>query len=121
MTTAELVESSKQTQESQNQNQPTQNQPNHAPLFDEREAVDLRGRWQSIQGSFVDDPQASVVQADQLVATAIQRLAEIFAHEKANLENAWSRSGDVTSAVSTEEMRQALRRYRSFFDRILSV
>jgi hypothetical protein len=69
----------------------------------------------------VDDPQASVVQADQLVATAIQRLAEIFAHEKANLENAWSRSGDVTSAVSTEEMRQALRRYRSFFDRILSV
>jgi hypothetical protein len=119
MTTAELVESSKQTQESQSQLNPTQS--NHAPLFDEREAVDLRGRWQNIQGSFVDDPQASVAQADQLVASAIQRLAEIFAHEKANLENAWSRSGDVNSAVSTEEMRQALRRYRSFFDRILSV
>ncbi len=110
MTTAELVENSKQNQE-----------VNHAPLFDDREAGDLRTRWQNIQGSFVDDPQASVSQADQLVATAIQRLAEIFAHEKANLESAWSRGGDGSSAVSTEDMRQALRRYRSFFDRILSV
>jgi hypothetical protein len=106
MTTAELVETSKQ---------------NHAPLFDDREAGDLRTRWQNIQGSFVDDPQASVAQADQLVATAIQRLAEIFAHEKANLESAWSRGSDGSTAVSTEDMRQALRRYRSFFDRILSV
>jgi hypothetical protein len=106
MTTAELVETSKQ---------------NHAPLFDDREAGDLRTRWQNIQGSFVDDPQASVSEADQLVATAIQRLAEIFAHEKANLESAWSRGGDGSNAVSTEDMRQALRRYRSFFDRILSV
>jgi|SRR5580698_8832582 hypothetical protein len=106
MTTAELVETAKQ---------------NHAPLFDDREAGDLRTRWQNIQGSFVDDPQASVSQADQLVASAIQRLAEIFAHEKANLESAWSRDGDGSNAVSTEDMRQALRRYRSFFDRILSV
>jgi len=114
MTTAELVENSKQNQEGMNQ-------PSRAPLFDEREAGDLRTRWQNIQGSFVDDPQASVVQADQLVATAIQRLAEIFAHEKANLESTWSRGADVSTAVSTEDMRQALRRYRSFFDRILSI
>jgi hypothetical protein len=119
MTTAELVESSRQNQETQTQANHAPS--NHSPLFDEREAGDLRTRWQNIQGSFVDDPQASVVQADQLVATAIQRLAEIFAHEKANLENAWSRDGDGSTAVSTEEMRQALRRYRSFFDRILSV
>jgi hypothetical protein len=119
MTTAELVENSKQNQESQNQSNP--NQSNHAALFDEREAGDLRSRWQHIQGSFVDDPDASVVQADQLVAAAIQRLAEMFAHEKANLESAWSRGGDASTAVSTEDMRQALRRYRSFFDRILSV
>ena|SRR5579862_5548666 len=105
MTTAELVENT------------NQNQANHAPLFDDHEAADLRTRWQNIQGSFVDDPQASVSQADQLVATAIQRLAEIFAKEKANLEGTWSRG----SEVSTEDMRQALRRYRSFFDRILAV
>jgi hypothetical protein len=106
MTTAELVETTAQ---------------NHAPLFEDHEASDLRTRWQNIQGSFVDDPRQSVSQADQLVATAIQRLAEIFAHEKSNLESAWSRSGDGASEVSTEDMRQALRRYRSFFDRILSV
>ena len=60
MTTAELVENSKQTQEARNQPQ-----SNHAPLFDDREAGDLRTRWQNIQGAFVDDPQASVSQADQ--------------------------------------------------------
>ena len=119
MTTAELVESSKQNQEIQNQPSPAS--LNHAPLFDDREAGDLRTRWPNIQGAVVDDPQDSVSQADQLVATAIQRLAEIVAHEKANLESAWSRNGDGSDAVSTEDMRQALRRYRSFFDRILSV
>jgi predicted Zn-dependent peptidase len=69
----------------------------------------------------VDDPQKSVEEADQLVATAIQRLAEIFAAEKARLEGTWSRGSEVSTQVSTEDMRQALRRYRSFFDRILSV
>lgn len=119
MTTAELVENSKQTQEMQS---PSNHNLSHdAPLFDEHEAGDLRARWQNIQGAFVDDPQASVVKADELVATAVQRLAEIFAHEKQNLESAWSRNGDASGSASTEDMRQALRRYRSFFDRILSV
>jgi len=112
MTTSELVENSKQE---------SRIQSNHTPLFDEREAGDFHTRWQNIQGSFVDDPEASVAQADQLVAAAIQRLAEIFAREKANLESAWPRGGDASTAVWTEDMRQALRRYRSFFDRILSV
>jgi len=105
MTTAELVS---------NANDQT---TGHAPLYDEREANDLRSRWQNIQGGFVDDPRASVEQADQLVASAIKRLAEIFATERNDLEAAWSQGGEA----STEDLRQALRRYRSFFDRILSV
>jgi hypothetical protein len=88
-----------------------------APLFDEPEVNDLRERWQRIQGTFVDDPHASVEQADTLVATAIQRLTEIFSAEKSTLETAWSRGSDT----STEEMRQALRRYRAFFERILTI
>ena len=88
------------------------------PLFDEHEANDLRGRWQHIQGTFVDEPHASVEQADKLVSAAIQRLTEIFSAEKSNLDTAWSRDG---SEVSTEDMRQALRRYRAFFDRILAI
>jgi hypothetical protein len=114
MTTAELVANSNE----QKQEDITRTDQNgHAPLYDEREANDLRNRWQNIQGGFVDDPRASVEQADQLVASAMKRLAEIFASERGNLEAAWSRGGEV----STEDLRQALRRYRSFFDRLLSV
>lgn len=113
MTTAELVE----TNNRRNTEGIEEEQSAHAALFDEHEAAELRSRWQRIQGEFVDDPHASVEQADKLVATAIQRLAEIFANEKSNLEGTWSRG----SEVSTEDMRQAVRRYRSFFDRILSI
>jgi hypothetical protein len=114
MTTAELVENNKQKQE---EIIPTEQTAARMPLYDEKEVTDLRTRWQRIQGEFVDDPHASVENADKLVATAIQRLAEIFANEKAELVATWSRGNEI----STEDMRQALRRYRSFFDRILSV
>jgi hypothetical protein len=113
MTTAELINSTTQTHEDRVQEEI----PRHTPLFDDRETNDLRTRWQEVQGRFVDDPQASVAQADELVANSIKRLAEVFATEKSNLEGTWSRGGEV----STEELRQALRRYRSFFDRLLSV
>jgi hypothetical protein len=86
-------------------------------LFEDRETTELRSRWQEIQGRFVDDPHASVEQADELVAGAIKRLAEMFAAERSNLEAVWQRGAEV----STEDLRQALRHYRSFFDRILSI
>jgi hypothetical protein len=88
-----------------------------APLFAGEETVRMRGEWDAIQASFVDEPRQAVEQADRLVATAIRRLAEVFAEEKARLEGQWDRGGDV----STEDLRQALRRYRSFFGRVLSV
>ena len=114
MTTAELVnDKNVQKDEEQLQSEAVE----RAPLFDEREGTDLRGRWQEVQGKFVDDPRASVEQADQLVASSIKRLAEVFANERSNLEATWSRGGEV----STEDLRQALRRYRSFFDRLLSI
>src|SRR5215469_5892389 len=90
----------------------------HTPLFDEHEVHDLRERWQRVQGTFVDDPHSSVEQADKLVSTAIQRLTDIFSAEKSNLANTWSRG---ENEISTEDMRQALRRYRAFFDRILTI
>jgi hypothetical protein len=58
-----------------------------------------------------------VEQADELVAQVMKRLAEIFADERTNLESQWSRGDNV----STEDLRVALQRYRSFFDRLLSV
>ena len=88
-----------------------------APLLLPEEAKDLRARWDAIQVSFVDEPRRAVEQADGLVALAMKRLAEMFAAERAKLEGQWERGDDV----STEDLRLALRRYRSFFGRLLSV
>jgi len=87
------------------------------PLFVDHEAGDFRTRWTDIQASFVDEPRQAVEQADTLVAEVMQRLATVFADERKRLEQQWDR-GDETN---TEELRQALRRYRSFFDRLLSM
>jgi hypothetical protein len=87
------------------------------PLFSPDEAKDLHARWDAIQVGFVDEPRQSVEQADNLVASAIKRLAEIFADERQRLEGQWTRG----ESVSTEDLRLALRRYRSFFGRLLSV
>jgi hypothetical protein len=88
-----------------------------APLLSSDEANNLRRRWDEIQTGFVDEPRRSVQQADNLVAEAMKRLAETFADERAKLEGQWDRGDDV----STEDLRVALRRYRSFFNRLLSV
>jgi hypothetical protein len=89
----------------------------HPPLFPSNETEQMRSRWATIQTNFVDEPRKSVEEADALVANAIKRLAEVFADERNKLEHQWSK-GDQ---VSTEDLRQALRRYRAFFDRLLSV
>jgi hypothetical protein len=86
-------------------------------LFADDETRDLRGRWDTVQASFVDEPRAAVKQADELVATAIKRLAENYAAERERLEGQWDRGDDV----STEDLRVVLRRYRAFFSRLLSV
>ena len=86
-------------------------------LLAEEETRDFRARWDTIQAGFVDEPRRSVEQADGLVAEVMKRLAEVFADERSGLEQQWSRGEDV----DTESLRVALRRYRSFFDRLLAV
>jgi hypothetical protein len=86
-------------------------------LFSPDETNSLRGQWDSVQVGFVDEPRQAVERADALVAGAMKRLAEMFAAERERLEKQWDR-GD---SVSTEELRVALRRYRAFFGRLLSV
>jgi len=87
------------------------------PLFSPSDVQDLRGRWSNVQAGFVDEPRRAVQEADQLVAAVMKRLAEGFADERSNLEKQWDRGDNV----STEDLRLALRRYRSFFDRLLHV
>lgn len=86
-------------------------------LFPEKETTDFRTRWTEIQTGFVDEPRHAVEQADALVAEVIKRLADSFAEERSKLEGQWGRGDDV----STEDLRVSLRRYRSFFDRLLNV
>jgi hypothetical protein len=87
------------------------------PLFPAEHAAELRREWEAIQTGFVDEPRRSVEAADALVVQVTRRLTEAFASERGGLEEQWSR-GD---SVSTEDLRVALRRYRSFFDRLLSL
>src|SRR5580704_857730 len=61
------------------------------PLFSEPEMGDFRSQWSKLQTGFVD--------------------------ERSALEKQWDRADNV----STEDLRVALQRYRSFFDRLLKL
>ena len=86
------------------------------PLFRDNEINDYRSRWGTVQADFVDDPRHAVQEADQLVTSVMQRLAEGFANERSSLEKQW----DGGDNVSTEDLRVALQRYRAFFGRLLN-
>jgi hypothetical protein len=91
--------------------------PETPPLFTESEMGEFRSRWSNVQTGFVDEPRRTVEEADKLVASVMQRLAEGFANERSGLEKQWDQGDDV----STEDLRVALQRYRSFFDRLLKL
>ena len=87
------------------------------PLFADDELAGYRTRWSGIQTGFVDEPRRAVEEADTLVAEVMKRLAEVFAEERKQLEAHWERA----EQVSTEDLRIAMRRYRSFFERLLTI
>jgi len=92
--------------------------PAHAEtLFPAGDIARLRARWTEIQAAFVDEPRTAVKSADSLVGDVLKSLSDTFAKERTRLESQWDREGDVT----TEDFRMALRRYRTFFDRLLSI
>jgi hypothetical protein len=94
---------------------PEQSQENE-PLLGPDEAEAFQAKWQAVQTAFVDDPQDAVRTADALVAEVMQTLARSFASRKEGLESQWGRGEEVL----TEDLRIALQRYRSFFNRLLS-
>jgi hypothetical protein len=87
-----------------------------APLLAADELESIVARWKDVQADFVDDPRRAVQDADDLVADLMKRIAETLASEKQRLESRWA-SGEQ---VSTEDLRQGLRGYRSFFERLLT-
>jgi hypothetical protein len=85
------------------------------PLLSAADGEGFKQRWEQIQVNFVDEPQASVRDADALVSELMQRLADTFAQERSRLEEQWERG----EQASTEDLRTALQQYRSFFRRLL--
>jgi len=87
------------------------------PLFEGGAAEKFRSRWVAIQSKFVDDPSDAVKQADELVADVIENVTRSFADRRGSLEQQWNGG----AKASTEDLRIALKQYRSFFDRLLTL
>ncbi|MGW9375977.1 hypothetical protein ACWGVR_38880 [Streptomyces xanthophaeus] len=85
------------------------------PLLGAAEAERYRTTWSEIQGRFVDDPQEAVRSADTLVAEVMQAFAGTLSEHRSGLEKQWDRG----EQVATEDLRQALRAYRSLVNRLL--
>jgi hypothetical protein len=85
-------------------------------LLAEDDVASMSARWEAVQASFVDEPRQAVAEADRLVEDVIQRLTLSFADERTRLERRWEHGEEV----STEDLRQTIRRYRSFFQRLLA-
>jgi hypothetical protein len=85
-------------------------------LFSSDDSEEFRSRWADIQRDFVDRPREVVADADRLVADLTERITREFSDERNQLEAQWDREEDV----STEDLRLALKRYRSFFERLLT-
>jgi hypothetical protein len=86
------------------------------PLVSRDRADQYATRWNEVKGMFVDEPRQAVQQADALVGELLDDLERLFREQRKDIEK-----GLETDDTSTEDLRMALRRYRSFFDRLLSV
>lgn len=95
----------------------TDGEPAPAPMFQPDHVERFRARWQQIQVGFVDDPREAVRSADELLAEVIRSLSTTVDEHKQKLAGTWRQA----SADQTEDLRQTLRRYRSFVDRLLRI
>jgi hypothetical protein len=116
-TPEEQAENEQRAEERTAENKNTMNDEEFITLFENDEAEKFRSHWLDIQSRFVDDPSNSVKDADELVASVIQSITKTFANKRIGLEKQWN-NGDQ---VSTEDLRLALKRYRSFFNRLLTL
>ena len=120
LSTADFVSVGNEIQKVNKPAEPVTHEPDTAapgPLFAPDIAQSLRGEWTDVQAGFVDEPREAVRHADELVATAMKKLAEGFAEQRNELEKQWDRGTEV----STEDLRIAFRKYRAFFERLLSI
>ena len=102
---------------SQMETEPSSEPSTERSLLADNDLSGLRSRWDDVQAAFVDDPKECVQKADTLVAEVVEQLTTGFSDARSRLEAQWARGEDA----STEDLRLALKRYREFFQRLLSV
>jgi hypothetical protein len=94
------------------------------------------GRWRIVQEHFVDDPRDAVAKADRLITEALsakgypmgdfeQKAADLSVDHPRVVQNyrtAHEIAGqDSTGRATTEDLREAMRLYRSLFEDIVPV
>src|SRR6266516_3566021 len=84
---------------------------NDTPLMAEDAQVHVR--WQEIQAAFVDDPRDSVTRAAGLAEEVVTTVVAAAQERVRDLRDVW----DGNSA-DTEQLRNALRRYRMLINRL---
>jgi hypothetical protein len=102
---------------SQMENEPSSGPSSERSLLADNDRSGLRARWDDVQAAFVDNPKECVQKADTLVAEVVEQLTTGFSDARSRLEQQWARG----EKASTEDLRVALKRYRDFFQRLLSV
>ncbi len=88
----------------------------NATLIPADRAGNYQTRWTELKGEFVDEPRRAVRGANELVGEVLDELERLFKTQREDIE----RDLDNDEA-STEDLRLALGRYRSFFDRLLTI
>lgn len=107
------------TREAEEQQMQAKEQPEKLePLFDEEQAEHFRTQWMNIQSKFVEDPKGSVRDADKLVADVLKSVTMGFHDRRTALEKQWNNGNNE---VSTEDLRQMVKHYRAFFNRLLTL
>lgn len=88
----------------------------HATLVPQDRSAEYLRRWETLKAGFVDEPRGAVRDANVLVGEVLDELEALFKRQRSELER------DLKNeSASTEDLRLALGRYRSFFDRLLTI
>jgi hypothetical protein len=89
----------------------------HAITFwSESASAQFRADWHEVKAQFVDDPEAALTRAHDLLTEAVHELTESMLAERDELDPLRG-----AAKPDTESMRMAMRGYREFLDRILAL
>lgn len=85
-------------------------------LFTTSDVQRYQSEWRTVQAGFVDDPEAAVRDADKLVEEVMDTVASKLKEQRATLT-----TGDNPDGQRTEQLRIALRHYRTLFQQLTNL